>query len=328
MFQIIKESRIHQIIPDDSKTGLISEIKVLKKGRIKDLKVQLKITHGFIGDLTIQLKAPSGESITLHDRAGGNTKNLDKTFDNEALQSLNGKATAGTWSLTVKDHSPRDNGTLESWSLEMTCAKTQKGQDSEIWFPQQSAPAAHHDSVQECRFSGRVTGLSVLVDVEHPNSSGLQLQLVAPSGNAVTLHDYAGNERNIKRSYKGATVAALIGEQTKGRWKLRMARKKLEEEGKLRYWKISFQYSEVDNLKKVEGIGPKIESLLNGAGIFSWSRLSVTSPDFIKEVLVTGGDRFKMHNPASWPMQAEMAANGEWEKLNKWQDEHSGGKLN
>ena len=33
-----------------------------------------------------------------------------------------------------------------------------------------------------------------------------------------------------------------------------------------------------------------------------------------------------MHDPKTWPKQAEMAAAGEWDKLSKWQDELKGGK--
>lgn len=32
-------------------------------------------------------------------------------------------------------------------------------------------------------------------------------------------------------------------------------------------------------------------------------------------------------DPTSWPMQAELAANGEWDKLKEWQDNAKGGKI-
>ena len=82
-----------------------------------------------------------------------------------------------------------------------------------------------------------------------------------------------------------------------------------------------------DDLKVIEGIGPKIEGLFKDAGIGTWKALSETSVASCKEVLATGGDRYKVHDPASWPMQAKMCYEGKWAELAKWQDEHDHGRL-
>jgi len=82
-----------------------------------------------------------------------------------------------------------------------------------------------------------------------------------------------------------------------------------------------------DDLKVVEGIGPKIEGMFKDAGIATWKALSETAVAKCQEVLDGGGDRYKVHNPASWPMQAKMAYEGKWSELVKWQDEHDHGKL-
>ncbi len=82
-----------------------------------------------------------------------------------------------------------------------------------------------------------------------------------------------------------------------------------------------------DDLTKVEGIGPKIKGLLNDDGIWSWKQLSEVSVERIQKVLDNAGPRYRVHNPASWPMQADMCHKGEWDKLDKWQDEHKGGRL-
>ncbi len=82
-----------------------------------------------------------------------------------------------------------------------------------------------------------------------------------------------------------------------------------------------------NDLKVVEGIGPKISEMFINAGISTWKDLSETSVAKCKEVLNSGGDRYKVHNPASWPMQSKMAYEGKWEELLKWQDEHDHGKL-
>ncbi|MGB0983479.1 MAG: helix-hairpin-helix domain-containing protein [Saprospiraceae bacterium] len=81
-----------------------------------------------------------------------------------------------------------------------------------------------------------------------------------------------------------------------------------------------------DNLKKIEGIGPKIEQLCFNNGIYTFRDLANTEVSVLLHVLKEGGSRFRMHNPATWPKQSEMAANNEWDALKKWQDELDGGK--
>jgi predicted flap endonuclease-1-like 5' DNA nuclease len=82
-----------------------------------------------------------------------------------------------------------------------------------------------------------------------------------------------------------------------------------------------------DDLKLVEGIGPKIEGLFHNFDIKTWKALSETSVAKCQEVLDSGGDRYLVHDPASWPMQARMAYEGKWKALARWQDEHKRGKL-
>lgn len=82
-----------------------------------------------------------------------------------------------------------------------------------------------------------------------------------------------------------------------------------------------------DDLKVVEGIGPKIAGMFNDAGIKTWKALSESAVADCQKVLDGGGDRYKIHDPASWPMQSKMAYEGKWAELSKWQDEHDHGKL-
>jgi predicted flap endonuclease-1-like 5' DNA nuclease len=81
-----------------------------------------------------------------------------------------------------------------------------------------------------------------------------------------------------------------------------------------------------DDLKKIEGIGPKIEELLNAAGISTFAQLSKTAAAKVKEILEAAGKRYAMHDPSTWADQAQLAAAGKWDDLKKWQAELSGGK--
>ncbi len=84
---------------------------------------------------------------------------------------------------------------------------------------------------------------------------------------------------------------------------------------------------EKDDLKIVEGIGPKIQNLFHNFDIKTWKALSETSANTCQEVLNSGGKRYRIHDPASWPMQAKMAHEGHWQQLHEWQEKHRAGKF-
>lgn len=81
--------------------------------------------------------------------------------------------------------------------------------------------------------------------------------------------------------------------------------------------------AKADDLKKIEGIGPKIASTLAEAGIDTFAKLAETAPEKISEIIaeVRGN-----HVTDTWPKQAELARDGKWDELQKWQDELDGGK--
>lgn len=81
-----------------------------------------------------------------------------------------------------------------------------------------------------------------------------------------------------------------------------------------------------DDLKIVEGIGPKIEELLFNAGVTTYGQLSATSVQQLKNILADAGPRFSMHDPGTWPAQSLLAANGEWAELKSYQEFLHGGK--
>ena len=82
-----------------------------------------------------------------------------------------------------------------------------------------------------------------------------------------------------------------------------------------------------DDLTKVEGIGPKVKEVFNAAGIMTFADLAGQKVDKLVEILLAANSRYKMFDPTSWPIQAKMAADENWDELKKWQDEHDGGKM-
>ena len=81
-----------------------------------------------------------------------------------------------------------------------------------------------------------------------------------------------------------------------------------------------------DDLKIVEGIGPKIEELLFQNGINTYTELARTPVNHLKDILLEAGPRFAMHDPGTWSAQSLLAANGEWENLKAYQEFLNAGK--
>ena len=81
-----------------------------------------------------------------------------------------------------------------------------------------------------------------------------------------------------------------------------------------------------DDLKIVEGIGPKIAELLQSAGIKTWKALASADEDRLRSILDEAGPNFNVHNPGTWPEQARLAEAGDWDGLKKLQDELNAGR--
>jgi predicted flap endonuclease-1-like 5' DNA nuclease len=79
-----------------------------------------------------------------------------------------------------------------------------------------------------------------------------------------------------------------------------------------------------DDLKRIEGIGPKIASLLQNAGIATFAQLSATSVEQLREIL--DAVNLRIADPSTWPEQAALAAAGDREGLVSLQSELKGGR--
>jgi len=81
---------------------------------------------------------------------------------------------------------------------------------------------------------------------------------------------------------------------------------------------------EPDDLKRIEGIGPKISDLLQAAGIMTFVQLAATDVEQLEQIVKEAGIRLAY--PSTWPEQAGLAAAGEWEALEKLQEELKWGR--
>lgn len=81
-----------------------------------------------------------------------------------------------------------------------------------------------------------------------------------------------------------------------------------------------------DDLRKIEGIGPKIAELFNNAGIATFADLAKAEVSVLENILAEAGSRYASHNPTTWPGQAALAADGKWDELKELQDKLDGGR--
>ncbi len=81
----------------------------------------------------------------------------------------------------------------------------------------------------------------------------------------------------------------------------------------------------VDDLTRIEGIGPKISGLLQQAGIPTFAQLATTPVERLEKI-IADADLSALADPGTWPAQARLAAEEEWERLDALQEELKGGR--
>lgn len=107
-------------VPDAPAGAVHSVIDVPEQGVARLVAVSVDVAHPYIGDLRVELLSPTGAAAVLHDRQGGRTRDLVRTWDGTSaagLAAMAGLPVQGQWRLSVRDLAPRDTGTLRSWSL-------------------------------------------------------------------------------------------------------------------------------------------------------------------------------------------------------------------
>ena len=102
-------------IPDNNATGVTSSISVAGRtgNAPSNAQVAVNIVHTYQGDLIVDLIAPDGSVYNLHNRSGGDTDNINRTY----TVNLSSEALNGTWRLRAADRAQVDTGRIDSWSL-------------------------------------------------------------------------------------------------------------------------------------------------------------------------------------------------------------------
>lgn len=81
-----------------------------------------------------------------------------------------------------------------------------------------------------------------------------------------------------------------------------------------------------DDLKKIEGVGPKAAEALVNAGLDSFAKVANAKPEAIEAILAEASSRLAHLVANTWPQQAKLASEGKWDELKTLQDNLDGGR--
>jgi len=119
---ISQQNRTALVIPDNQPTGVESTIVVSQAGTVADLQVQVSLQHEFLGDLSLTLVAPTGQTVLIQGRTLGRQTTLRQTYNLQtapALMAMIGQTALGAWKLRIIDHAPAAMGRLLEWRLSL-----------------------------------------------------------------------------------------------------------------------------------------------------------------------------------------------------------------
>ena len=173
-------------IEDDEPQGVSSTITLAEKSKVSAIRVSVDITHTYIGDLKIELIAPSGQRALLHDRKGGGNDNLIVTYDSETQETLKvflGQPSSGDWTLWVADLAKVDTGKLNRWSIELDLEAT-SGTERYEASPNLDIPDFDPTGISNAILverEGVVQSVKVGVDISHNYVSDLRVEIFSPS---------------------------------------------------------------------------------------------------------------------------------------------------
>jgi predicted flap endonuclease-1-like 5' DNA nuclease len=79
-----------------------------------------------------------------------------------------------------------------------------------------------------------------------------------------------------------------------------------------------------DDLTQIEGIGPKVQSVLYTAHIFTFDDLAKAAPESLRTILQAAG--LRIIQPDTWPEQAAFIVRDDLSGLQKFQQELQAGR--
>ncbi len=90
--------------------------------------------------------------------------------------------------------------------------------------------------------------------------------------------------------------------------------------------KVAKAAKKADDLVIIEGIGPKAAEALVAAGIDTFAKLAKATVANVNAILDASTNKVQHLDPTSWAQQAQLAADGKMDELEKLKDELNNGK--
>jgi subtilisin-like proprotein convertase family protein len=192
----------------------------------------------------------------LHNKGGGSADNIKTSYPISSvpfgdLNALNGKSINGNWILTVSDEAAQDQGILNSWGLKLYY--TNAPVSTLVLNRQRTVNLNVLDftMVNDTVFlteSGRVTSITVRVDITHTYIGDLLVRLYAPDNPEILLHNRSGGSTdNIQTSYLSTdsanSLSMLNGKSITGAWTLSVSDQGIDDRGVFNSWSLTINYS-------------------------------------------------------------------------------------
>ena len=235
----------------------------------------------------------SATAVSAAAAVGASVSSTTKTVDNPTHLKRISELEAQVTNLKSSANSPPSNNAVQS---AMSSSGTTKTVDN----------PAHLKRISE--LEAQVSNFKSSLASSNSSSSGNSAQTAMSRSGSATTADNAADLKRIKelekqvRTMKKGPQIDLASAKAAG-FKLKSDR----------------------DFTVIEGIGPKINDLIQASGVKSFSKLADTPVSSIQRVLDKGGSRYSIANPGTWPDQANLAANNRWEALGALQDVLVGG---
>ena len=311
---------INKEIPDENLVGFRDEIWINRNLTILDAHIEVEFEHPVGSELAIVFAGPKAELHTLSGpgKLGDNQHKVK--LSGGYLSSLAGSKSKGKYLISIVDTAKGDVGKVVSWTLLLSLKNSKK---SEIHI----GDSESFNSAITCQSDKSIKKLVLDVECESKVDKPFNLVLTSPSGMEA---QFSIDPRNGRSQTFEKHIEPLVSSESLGEWQLNSLEKNQNLNGILKKWKLTLHSTQTlkgkDDLTKIEGIGPKIEQLLNNENIYTFEHLASASVQTLKSILEKAGPRFQMHEPTTWPRQSSLAAKGSWEELTALQDELLGGK--
>ncbi len=228
-------------IPDKTPAGITSTLEVGDAVEATSAKVNVDITHTYIGDLVVALTSPSGQTWKLHNKEGGSQDDLKKTF---TLDDVNG-AINGNWTLSVADTYAQDTGKLNSWKIDFIIGGGGDNPDASTDSFSGDGGAIPDNNADGAKFelnvptSGSVKKVALELALTHTYISDLQVTL-SKGGVSKTVHNReGGSDDDINKTFN---LDEFNGQEMSGTWSLHVQDLARLDTGKVDGWTLKITH--------------------------------------------------------------------------------------